>query len=330
MFQAGAQVTVVGAPQRGYIPRLAFRFPKGVVQEFDVATRTYTVLPANSGRPQTRIPEWAVVAHVDNSAEAQTRNGQLSGVGAKLVVEAQRRADAAEAASAAAKAETNVAAARAADKVLRGAAQSLKKVAAEKKRRVAAEAKVAKSQAAADALVRGDSNDPSLTRKGRAAADAIDRATDRGQLRREYEALLKKAEQERLKFEQKYYQKDQDQKRMMTLKNAMAARAKVAELENKRLKTAKEGAAAQLAKCATHRLPEGLRERMLGLEEDAAEALARCDELEIDIARLLEDHVGVNSGADFAGRGACPMEGTSRSELWKVRRDNHNHFGRRS
>ena len=29
MFQAGAQVTVVGAPQRGYIPRLAFGFPKG-------------------------------------------------------------------------------------------------------------------------------------------------------------------------------------------------------------------------------------------------------------------------------------------------------------
>ena len=62
MFQAGAQVTVVGAPQKGYIPRLAFGFPKGVVQEFNVATRTYTVLRANIGRPQTRIPEWAVVA----------------------------------------------------------------------------------------------------------------------------------------------------------------------------------------------------------------------------------------------------------------------------
>lgn len=102
MFQAGTQVTVLEARQRCYMPRLAFGFPRGVVQEFDVATRTYTVLPADSGRPQTRILEWAVVAHVDNSAEAQTRNGQLSGVGAKLVVEAQHRADAAEAESAAA------------------------------------------------------------------------------------------------------------------------------------------------------------------------------------------------------------------------------------
>ena len=102
MFQAGTQVTVLEARQRCYMPRLAFGFPRGVVQEFDVATRTYTVLPADSGRPQTRILEWAVVAHVDNSVEAQTRNGQLSGVGAKLVVEAQHRADAAEAESAAA------------------------------------------------------------------------------------------------------------------------------------------------------------------------------------------------------------------------------------
>ena len=111
MFQAGAQVTVLEARQRCYMPRLAFGFPKGVVQEFDVATRTYTVLPADSGRPQTRILEWAVVAHVDNSVEAQTRNGQLSGVGAKLVVEAQHRADAAEAAARADAAEAASAAA---------------------------------------------------------------------------------------------------------------------------------------------------------------------------------------------------------------------------
>ena len=144
--------------------------------------RTYDVMPADSGRCRPGIPEEAVVVHVDNSAEAQTRANRLSGVGARLVQAARRGEEDGKA----------------------RAAKAMEKASAEKRRRIAAEAAAARAQAAAGALVRGDPCHPSLTRLGRAAAEAINSMTDREQIRRRYEAMLEVERKKRLKHEQKY------------------------------------------------------------------------------------------------------------------------------
>ena len=155
-FEDGCTVTVLPATAPGCLPRLAIGIPMCTVKRFDSATRTYTVVPAGSGRALPGIPEWAVVAYVDKSTDAQTRNGKLSGLGAKLVQEARRAAGEAVAASQASESKTNAAAAASTAKAAVSTAKVEKRLAAERSRRVRAEAAAAKSQAAADALVRGD------------------------------------------------------------------------------------------------------------------------------------------------------------------------------
>ena len=93
----------------------------------------------------------------------------------------------------------------------------------QKKKGVVAEAEVKKARAAAAAVVRGDPSDPSLTNEGRAAANAIDAATNRGKLTRQ----LKDPEKVREKAEAKALAHEAEEKRVIALKNAMAARNRV-------------------------------------------------------------------------------------------------------
>ena len=65
-----------------------------IVTAFDTRTREYTVEPlALYSRPQTKIPEVAVVAPSrDSNEEMYSRGGARTSEGAKAVVQAERRA----------------------------------------------------------------------------------------------------------------------------------------------------------------------------------------------------------------------------------------------
>ena len=90
----GARVRVLAATAPGLLPRLATSCGETKVTAFDPRTREYTVKPlALHSRPQTKIPEVAVVAPSrDGNEEMYSRGGARSSEGAKAVVQAERRA----------------------------------------------------------------------------------------------------------------------------------------------------------------------------------------------------------------------------------------------
>jgi hypothetical protein len=75
------------------LPRLATGCGEAIVTAFDLRTREYTVKAlALYSRPQTKIPEVAVVAQSqDGNGKIYIRGGARSSEGAKAASEAERR-----------------------------------------------------------------------------------------------------------------------------------------------------------------------------------------------------------------------------------------------
>ena len=93
VFSVGARVRVLAATAPGILPRLATGCGEAIVTAFDPRTREYTVKAlALYSRPQTKIPEVAVVAPSrDGNEEMYSRGGARSSGGARAASEANRR-----------------------------------------------------------------------------------------------------------------------------------------------------------------------------------------------------------------------------------------------
>jgi hypothetical protein len=291
------------------------------VLKYDPETDTYTVMPENDAsgprRPRSGVSPRALESTCTTGAEEVcSRSGVLDSREKKKRVQERQRADEVEAEAAKVGEEK----------------ERLKEVEKEViMKKLEAEAQIKSAEAATAAVVRGDPLDPSLTMVGKAAAAAIDAATDRGQLERRHRAQLEIEEKKRETAEAKAraleavaLALEAAEKRSLALKNAMAQRARAAESENKKLKNAAAKAKANdvpadLATRALHRLPPAYRERLEAAHEETAEALDRVDELEIDLETLLEGSLGKNSGARI---GADPTSraaaATERPQLWEM------------
>ena len=172
----GARVRVLAATAPGLLPRLATGCGEAIVMAFDPRTREYTVKPlALFSRPQTKIPEVAVVAPSrDGNEEMYSRGGARSSEGAKAVVQAERRA---------AQLEKQVEQLR----VRTERAEKKAKVATGKA--AASEANAAAAAAESSALFSGNWRDPRLTYQGRVLARSLN-----DKARKEVERETRRAE----------------------------------------------------------------------------------------------------------------------------------------